>query len=63
MTAEHLDGLNVGLRHINTAMRILEKCQACGVECEAWCQFAGLLREKMEAMRREFFGTIGEGRG
>lgn len=60
LTAEHLDGLNTGLRHVATAMRILEKCQSCGVECDMWCQYADVLKANMEAMRREFFGTLGE---
>lgn len=60
LTAEHLDGINVGLRHVATAMRILEKCKQCGVECELWCQYADILRAQLSALRQEFFGTLGQ---
>lgn len=54
---EDLARINAGLEHVVQARQIIDKLCGCGVDCQAECQAADVIEDRLLKMRTAFFGS------
>lgn len=51
----HLDALRAGQSSLNNVLPLLDKAEACGLDCTEYRQGQATLRGRIDAYLREFF--------